>query len=155
MAMTGSGTAGAEEREAVAHWFDDHLTFEHFVHWDNEQFAAAFMPLLDAARAEAEIQALRDAADRIERLVQDAPGDDDEGMESAVAYLRDRADWLTRRRAAPPSGGRERGKSGCCTSCEGTGAEIGGPCWDCRGTGHPHPDPESCPEGRAETGEQR
>jgi hypothetical protein len=29
---------------------------------------------------------------------------------------------------------------GCCTACKGEGYGYGGePCWDCRGTGHPHP----------------
>jgi DnaJ-class molecular chaperone len=28
---------------------------------------------------------------------------------------------------------------GCCTACKGEGYGFGGePCWDCRGTGHPH-----------------
>ena len=35
-------------------------------------------------------------------------------------------------------------EQGCCTACEGWGADIYGMCWDCRGTGHPHPDPENC-----------
>lgn len=37
-----------------------------------------------------------------------------------------------------------RTKAGCCTACGGIGADLSGPCWDCRGTGHPHPDPEKC-----------
>ena len=40
---------------------------------------------------------------------------------------------------------------GCCSCCGGCGQDVGcqGMCWDCRGTGHPHPldDPE-CPEHR-------
>jgi hypothetical protein len=26
----------------------------------------------------------------------------------------------------------------CCDTCTGTGANLDGPCWDCRGTGHAH-----------------
>ena len=29
-------------------------------------------------------------------------------------------------------------ETGCCSACDGTGAGVDGPCWDCRGTGHPH-----------------
>lgn len=36
--------------------------------------------------------------------------------------------------------------NGCCTSCGGRGGTHEGPCWDCRGTGHPHPNPEDCNE---------
>ena len=32
----------------------------------------------------------------------------------------------------------EYGHPPCCTACEGTGSGYDGPCWDCRGTGHPH-----------------
>lgn len=32
--------------------------------------------------------------------------------------------------------------AGCCDLCDGTGSAADGPCWQCRGTGHPHvPDP--------------
>lgn len=27
----------------------------------------------------------------------------------------------------------------CCDACGGAGGDRNGPCWDCRGTGHPHP----------------
>lgn len=27
----------------------------------------------------------------------------------------------------------------CCSACGGKGGTYSGPCWDCRGTGHPHP----------------
>jgi hypothetical protein len=37
---------------------------------------------------------------------------------------------------------------GCCTACEGTGCiydpNTSGLCWDCRGTGHPHPRSDGC-----------
>jgi hypothetical protein len=36
--------------------------------------------------------------------------------------------------------GCEHGETpGCCATCEGTGFGSEGMCWDCRGTGHPHP----------------
>ena len=33
------------------------------------------------------------------------------------------------------------GTPGCCAACRGSGSSLSdqGPCWDCRGTGHPHP----------------
>lgn len=34
---------------------------------------------------------------------------------------------------------------GCCPACSGRGSTVSGPCWDCLGTGHAHPDPEDCP----------
>lgn len=39
---------------------------------------------------------------------------------------------------------RWRFHRGCCTACGGTGVdpsspETNGQCWDCYGTGHPHP----------------
>lgn len=40
---------------------------------------------------------------------------------------------------------------GCCTCCGGAGQDFGcqGMCWDCRGSGHPHPlDDPACPEHR-------
>lgn len=43
-----------------------------------------------------------------------------------------------------PSCGKPRG---CCDCCEGAGsdAQCAGPCWDCRGTGHPHPERDDVP----------
>jgi hypothetical protein len=34
---------------------------------------------------------------------------------------------------------------GCCSGCSGRGSTLSGPCPECYGTGHPHPDPEDCP----------
>ena len=35
--------------------------------------------------------------------------------------------------------------AGCCDRCGGLGADMEGPCWDCRATGHPHPaDGKAC-----------
>lgn len=32
----------------------------------------------------------------------------------------------------------EYGHEPCCTACNGAGGSHSGPCWDCKGTGHPH-----------------
>lgn len=39
-----------------------------------------------------------------------------------------------------------REELGCCTMCFGSGSTHGGPCWDCRGSGHPHPPDRKCDE---------
>lgn len=34
--------------------------------------------------------------------------------------------------------------AGCCAACSGRGSNHSGPCSDCYGTGHAHPDSERC-----------
>lgn len=69
----------------------------------------------------------------------------DEGAELAHGHVFTLAQVLTRNPyrakgldAEPaPDGGEDHPP--CCSACQGAGGTAYGPCWDCRGTGHPHP----------------